>query len=467
MTTDVLQLSVPDILRLYEKKKLSPVEVTQACLKQVLKYNPVLNALSYMDEKAALHQARVSEKRWMKGSPKGALEGVPVTVKDSFNAKGWPSRSGSKTTSSLPQRDDAPAVARLRENGAVFIGKTTMPEFGHKGVTDSPLTGITRNPWDPRKTPGGSSGGAAVAAATGMAYLNLGSDAGGSLRIPASFTGVFSFKPSPGIVPSYPPGLFSTLWSAGPLTRRVEDAAVMLDIVGQHDVIDWHALPLPPMNFVAALKAVLPKLRIAYATSINGISAMPEVKAALEAQLPLLKKFGSVDEIKLEIPHLIEVFNKHWMAVAAYSYKEMPPNQRRDLDPRFVHWAKSGASLHLNDYLWAERERMTIGAYFKDLLTTYDILVTPTTAMTAFDTGINMPFDAKGKPWDDWTPFTYPANLAKLPAATLPIGLDKSGLPIGLQVTAGFLKDAQLMTVCKRLEEEINFTPWLETKKDG
>lgn len=467
MATDVLRLAVPEILRLYEKKKLSPVEVTEACLKQVLKYNPVLNALSYMDEKAALHQARVAEKRWMKGSPKGALEGIPVTVKDSFNVKGWPSRSGSKTTSGLPQRDDSPATARLRESGAVFIGKTTMPEFGHKGVTDSPLTGVTRNPWNVQKTPGGSSGGAAVAAATGMAYLNLGSDAGGSVRIPASFTGVFAFKPSPGVVPSYPPGLFSTLWSAGPLTRSVEDAAAMLDIVAQHDVTDWHALPLPPINFLAALKAPLPKLRIAYATRINDITATPEVRAAMEAALPMLKKLGAVDEIKLEAPNVIEVFNKHWMAVAAYSYKEMPPNQRRLLDPRFVHWAKRGETLHLNDYLWAERERMTIGEYFKDLLTTYDILVTPTTAMTAFDTGANMPLDSKGKPWDDWTPFTYPANLAKLPAATLPVALDKSGLPIGLQVTAGFLKDAQLMTVCKRLEEEIGFAPWLETTKAG
>ncbi|MDE1151356.1 MAG: amidase [Micavibrio sp.] len=465
MTTDLLKLSAAEILKLYEKKKLSPVEVTAACLKQVLKYNPALNALSFMDERAALHQARVSEKRWMKGNIKGALEGLPVTVKDSFNVKGWPTRQGSKTTSALPQRDDSPAVARLREAGMVLIGKTTMPEYGHKGVTDSPLAGITRNPWNLEKTPGGSSGGAAAAAATGMAYLNLGSDAGGSVRIPASFTGVVGFKPSPGIVPTWPPGLFSTLWSAGPLTRKVEDAALLLDIIGQHDVRDWHALPLPPMKFADALKAPLPKLRIAYARSINGITATPDVAAVMDSKLAALKKLGTVDEIRLDSPNVIDVFNKHWMAVAAYSYKEMSPPARRTMDPRFVHWAKRGESLHLNDYLWAERERMTIGEYFKDLLTTYDILVTPTTAMTAFDVGQNMPIGADGEPWDDWTPFTYPANLAKLPAATLPAGLAKNGLPVGLQVQAGYLKDALLMTVCKRLEDELAFDGWLNHQK--
>ncbi len=462
MTSDILQLSAGEILKLYEKKKLSPVEVTQACLKQVLKYNPAMNALSFMDERAALHQAKVSEKRWMKGSVKGALEGLPVTVKDSFNVKGWPSRSGSKTTTELPQRDDSPAVARLREGGVVLLAKTAMPEFGHKGVTDSPLHGTTRNPWNLEKTPGGSSGGAAVAAATGMAYLNIGTDAGGSIRIPASFTGVFGFKPSYGMVPHWPPGLFSTLWGAGPLTRKVEDAALLLDIITQADSSDFHSLPLPPPNFTAACKAPLPKLRIAYATGINNITATPEVLEVLNAKLGVLKKFGSVDEIHLDCPNLIDVFNKHWMAVAAYSYKEMQPNLRKDLDPRFTHWAKRGSTMQLNDYLWAERERMTIGEYFKDLLTTYDILVTPTTAMTAFNVGQNMPEDAKGKPWDDWTPFTYPANLAKLPAASLPAGIDKNGLPVGMQVMAGYLKDALLMTVCKNLETELAFVPWLQ-----
>ncbi|MBI1215296.1 MAG: amidase [Alphaproteobacteria bacterium] len=465
MTSDILQLSAPAILRLYEKKQLSPVEVTQAALKQVLKYNPAMNALCFMDEKAALHQARVSEKRWYKGTPNGVLEGLPVTIKDWFHVKGWPTRMGSRIVPPLPQRDDSPPVARLRESGAIFIGKTTLPEFGHKGVTDSLLCGATRNPWNLQKTPGGSSGGAAVAAATGMGWLNLGSDAGGSIRIPASFTGVFGFKPSPGMVPSFPPSLFSTLSALGPLTRCVEDAALMLDVLTRHDDRDWHALPLPPPRFMATLSAKLPALRIAYAPAINGVTATPAVRKALEGKLKVLRQLGTVDEIKLDAPGLIDVFNKHWMAVAAHIVKDMPQKIRKDLDPRFMNWAQRGRALHLNDYLDAERARMDIGAYFKNILTSYDILVTPATAMQAFDCGVNMPNDARGNPWEDWTPFTYPANLAKLPAAVLPAAMTKDGLPAGLQVMAGYLRDDLLMQVCHRLEKALAFTPWLQTQE--
>lgn len=467
MSTDLLRLGVPEILGLYEKKKLSPVEVTEACLKQALKYNPVLNALCYMDEKAALHQARVSERRWMKGSPKGALDGIPVTVKDSFNVKGWPSRLGSKTTSNLPQRDDAPAVMLLRDAGVIFMGKTTMPEFGVKGVTDSPLTGITRNPWDIHKTPGGSSGGAAVAAATGMAYLNLGSDAGGSLRIPASFSGVFAFKPSPGLVPAWPPGLFSTLWSAGPITRAVADAAALLDVIARDDTRDWHALPLPPVEFAKQLLKPLPKLRIAVSSSIAGIPASPEVRAVFDKKIQLLKKLGTVEEISLDPPALVEVFNKHWMAVASYIVSELPPRSRKLLDARFLDWAKRGDGLPLKEYLWAERARMALGEYMKGILTSFDLLVTPATPMAAFETGVNMPNDAKGRPWQDWTPFTYPANLAKLPSASLPMGLTKNGLPAGMLLTAGYLRDGFLLQACAKVEELLDFTPWIDTKKEG
>lgn len=461
MPLPLLSLPVPEIIKAYEKKQLSPVEVTQACLKQALKYNPVLNALCHMDERLALHQAKASAKRWARGAALGPLDGIPVTLKDTLNVKGWPTRLGSKTTSALPQRDDSPPVARLREAGAVFIGKTTTPEYGHKGVTDSPLTGVTRNPWNFHKTPGGSSGGAAVAAATGIAFINVGSDAGGSVRIPASFSGVVGFKPSPVLVPNWPPTLFSPLSATGAVTRCVADAAAMLDVVTQPDLRDWHSLPLPPMQFVKNMDRALPKLRIAYATSINGISATPEVKEILGKKLPLLRRLGAVDEIRLEAPGLIDVFNRHWMAVASYLVAQTPERARKLMDPRLLHWASRGDALHLHDYLEAERARMTIGEYFKDLLTTYDILVTPTTAMVAFDTGQNMPPGPKGKPWDDWTPFTYPANLAKLPAASLPAGVTKDGLPVGMQVMAGFLKDVQLLQACRRIEAELRFTPWL------
>jgi aspartyl-tRNA(Asn)/glutamyl-tRNA(Gln) amidotransferase subunit A len=456
MPSSVLQLPVREILAQYKRRRLSPVEVTEACLKQALKYNPALNAFAFLDEKQALRQAKDAEARWMKNAPKGSLDGIPVTIKDWFHHKGWPTRYGSRVSSPVPQPEDSPPVARLREQGAIVIGKTTLPEYGHKGVTDSPLCGVTRNPWNVAKTCGGSSGGAAVAAAAGMGLLHLGSDAGGSIRIPASFCGVFGFKPSPGLVPSWPPSLFSTFSAIGPLTRSVDDAALMLDVLTQPDGRDWHALPLPPQNFSAALKGPLRKLRIAYASSINGTAAVPEVAEVLKKLRPALAALGTVEEVTLNIPRLVEVFNRHWSAVASWSVASLNARDKKKLDPRYLHWAARGDALPLHDYLQAERDRMAIGEYFKRLLDTYDILVTPTTAMTAFDAGVNMP-TIKGKLWDDWTPFTYPANLAKLPAASLPAGLSKDGLPVGLQVMGGFLKDALVLQACKRLERELNF----------
>jgi aspartyl-tRNA(Asn)/glutamyl-tRNA(Gln) amidotransferase subunit A len=451
-----------EMLELYRGGKLSPVEVVRDCLKQILKYNPVLNAVCFLDESSVLHQARSAERRWKTGAPKGALDGVPVTLKDWVDAKGWPTRYGSKTSSDIRQPADSPAVARLREEGAILFAKTTLPDFAHKGVTDSPLTGVTRNPWNPAKTPGGSSGGAAVAAVTGMAPLNLGSDAGGSIRIPASFSGVVGFKPSPGLVPSWPPSIFASLSALGPLTRSVRDAALMLDVLTKPDAHDWNALPLPPPRFVEALKKPLPKLRIAWAPSINGVTAARDAREVFDANLKVLSSLGSVDEIELKSPTLVETFLAHWIAIASSHVSRMKASERKQLDPHYLEWARQGDALGLRDYLDAEKERMHIGGYFKGILDAYDILATPTTPMTAFDVGIDMPHDAKGRPITGiWTPFTLPANLAKLPAVSLPLGLTKDGMPVGIQLMSGYLKDTLLMQAAQRLEAEIGFQGWL------
>jgi aspartyl-tRNA(Asn)/glutamyl-tRNA(Gln) amidotransferase subunit A len=206
-------------------------------------------------------------------------------------------------------------------------------------------------------------------------------------------------------------------------------------------------------------------LRIAYATSINNVSATPEVLEVLKNARTALNALGKVEEVTLTVPWLVDVFNKHWSAVASYSVSEFNLREKKKLDPRYLYWAAQGDALPLHDYLQAERDRMTIGEYFKGLLENYDMLVTPTTAMTAFDAGVDMPMTDKGKPWDDWTPFTYPANLAKLPAASLPAGLSKDGLPVGLQVMGGFLKDALVLQACLRLEQELGFKPWVMAQK--
>ena len=272
MSSDLLTLSAAELLRLYRARRASPLEVTRAALQRIDSLNPVLNCFCFIAPDA-LAAAKESEARWMKGEPRGALDGVPVSIKDLLLTKGWPTLRGSKTVDPKgPWNDDAPVVARLREAGAVLLGKTTTPEFGWKGVTDNPLTGITRNPWNPAKTPGGSSGGAAAALAAGMGPLTLGTDGGGSIRIPCAFTGVFGLKPSFGRVPAWPLSPFGTVAHVGPMTRSVHDAALMLNVLSQPDARDWFALPYDPRDYRLGLDDGVRGLRIAYSADLGGAS---------------------------------------------------------------------------------------------------------------------------------------------------------------------------------------------------
>src|SRR5258705_3821482 len=276
---DLCALTAVELLDGYRKHELSPVEVTRAVLERIEKLNPVLNPFNLVSDHA-LEDAKASEARWMSGQTKGLLDGVPVSIKDIILTKGWPTLRGSKTVDPKgPWNDDAPATARLREHGAVLLGKTTTPEFGWKGVTDSALTGITRNPWNPAKTPGGSSGGAAAAVAAGMGALAVGTDGGGSIRIPCSFTGLFGIKPSFGRVPAWPLSPFGTVAHVGPITRSVADAALMLNLLAQPDARDWHALPYEPRDWRMDLDQGIRDLRIAWSPDLGYAKVDPEVSA--------------------------------------------------------------------------------------------------------------------------------------------------------------------------------------------
>src|SRR5438128_4473055 len=266
---DLCSLTATELLDGCRKHDLSPVEVTRAVLERIEKFNPVLNAFNLFSE-LALDDAKLSESRWLAGQPKGLLDGVPASIKDILLTKGWPTLRGSKTVDPKgPWNDDAPATARLREHGAVLLGKTTTPEFGWKGVTDSPLTGITRNPWNPKKTPGGSSGGAAAALASGMGALAVGTDGGGSIRIPCSFTGLFGIKPSFGRVPAWPLSPFGTVAHVGSMTRSVTDAALMLNVLALPDARDWHALPYDGGDYREGLEDGVRRLRIAFSPDLG------------------------------------------------------------------------------------------------------------------------------------------------------------------------------------------------------
>jgi len=456
MNQDPALLSAVELVSLYRAGKLSPVEATQAALARIERHNPRFNAFCLVDGEGALAQARASEARWKKGAPLGRVDGVPTSVKDLLITKGWPTLRGSKAVDpNQPWEEDAPSVARLREEGAVLLGKTTTPEFGWKGVTDSPLTGITRNPWDPTKTPGGSSGGAAVAAACGMGALHLGTDGGGSIRIPAGFTGIFGLKQSFGRVPASPLSPFGTLAHIGPMTRTVGDAALMLSVISRPDPRDWYAIPYDGCDYLEGLEDGIKGWRIAFSASLGGHPVEPEVAKLVADAVGAFRELGAmVEPAEPDIgPDCALTFMNHWYPGAANALRAYTPEQRALMDPGLTEIAAAGAKLPLMDYLASVREREQMGVRLNRFHETWQLLLTPTLPLAAFAVGMEIPVRADGSHWPDWTPFTYPFNLTRQPAATVPCGFTSAGLPVGLQIVGPSYGDAAVLRAARAFEK--------------
>ncbi|MBM3534502.1 MAG: amidase [Alphaproteobacteria bacterium] len=454
MSRDVALMPATELLRRYRRGTLSPVEATAAALGEIRKHNERLNALCWLDEEGAIAQARDSEARWHEGRPNGLLDGVPATVKDLLLTKGWPTLRGSRTIKrDQPWTEDAPTVARMREHGAVLLGKTTTPEFGWKGVTDSPLTGVTRNPWDLTRTPGGSSGGAAVAAAMGMGALHLGTDGGGSIRIPAGFTGVFGFKQSFGRVPAYPLSPFGTVAHVGPMTRTIEDAALMLTVISEPDHRDIYALPYDRRDWRIGLEDGIKGLKIAYSPTLGGNRVEPDVAILVAAAVAKLAELGAeVEQAEPDVAGVPEIFRVHWFAGAANAMSAIPAEVRSQIDPGLQEVAATGARFSLAEYQAAVKGREAFGQKMAEFHRRYDLLVTPTLPLPAFEAGVETPGNAKGVRWTSWTPFSYPFNLTRQPAATIPCGLTKGGLPVGLQIVGPLYDDATVLRCARAYE---------------
>jgi aspartyl-tRNA(Asn)/glutamyl-tRNA(Gln) amidotransferase subunit A len=429
-------LSASELLNAFRNRELSPVEVARACLDRISEVNPRLNAICLIDEKATLDAARQSEARWIRAEPKGLLDGVPVTIKDMFQTKGWPTLCGSRIVSREgPWLEDAPPVARLRAHGAVFVGKTTTSEFAHKGVGDSPLTGITRNPWDPARTPGGSSAGAAVAAATGVAPLNLGSDSGGSIRIPASFCGVFGLKPGFGRVPTIPVPV-GALVAEGALTWNVRDAALMLQVIAEPDDRDPYAYFEGKHDFLTKLDVGLNGRKIAFARTISSAPVDREIASAVESGAQALADLGAaVEEIDLDLPHASQVYATiNGVAMATY-LSWVSDDQKVLMDAGLLSLISYGERTPAKDYAYAYHiARSDFGARMKAIHKKYDLLVLPTMPQVAFDVGLDYPGEQDGSWKANWTPFTFPFNLTGQPACSIPCGISSEGLPVGMQI---------------------------------
>ncbi|MCH5671674.1 amidase [Streptomyces gilvus] len=441
---DLTELTAARLVEGYRKGEFSPEEATRAVLERAERIQPEVNAFVRLLGDEALAQARESTGRWRRGEPKGLVDGVPTTVKDIILLKGAPTLKGSKAISEQGSWDeDAPSVARLREHGAVFIGKTTTPEFGWKGVTDSPLSGVTRNPHDPSRTAGGSSGGAAAAVALGAGPLALGTDGGGSVRIPAAFCGIFALKPTYGRIPLYPASAFGTLAHVGPMTRDAADAALLLDVIGVPDSRDWSALGPAPGSFTAGLAGGVRGLRVAYSPSLGGqVAVQPAVAAAVRRAVERLAELGAyVTEADPDFADPVDAFHTLWFSGAARVTQQLSPRQREALDPGLKEIRAAGARFSALDYLAAVDVRMELGRRMGRFHDSYDLLVTPTLPITAFEAGVEAPKGSGHRRWTGWTPFTYPFNMTQQPAATVPVGTDGDGLPVGLQLVAARHRD--------------------------
>ena len=390
----------------------------------------------------------------MAGEPLSPIDGIPTTLKDIVHVDGWAVRYGSRATDAAPVRQDAPSVARLRQAGAVFIGQTTTPEYGWKAVTDSAAFGITRNPWDSTRTPGGSSGGAAAAAASGAGVLHLGTDGGGSIRIPASFTGIVGHKSSYGRVPAYPPSSFGTVAHIGPMARTVADAAAMLNAMSGRDLRDW-TQPTQAFPDVLLQQLNWSGKRVGYwkTPCIGGVD--PEVAAAVEAVLKDLVLAGAtVTEIRLpEQDDLLETFFLYWFVGAANRLSLISPHDHALLDPGFVNTAHIGQKYTAVERMQAELRRAGFGTKMDALLEEFDYVMSPGVPIAAFDVGSDMPAGSGVETSFEWSSFSFPINLSQQPACSLPCGLTSEGLPIGLQIIGARGEDGAVLSAALAYEQ--------------
>ena len=453
----IADMTCAALTRHYSRSELSPVEVARDVLTRIERH-AALNAFLPIEPEAVLAAATESEARWRRGAPLGAIDGVPSTIKDNIWAKGLPTRRGSKTSDTTPAQADSPAVARLREQGAVILGKTTMPEHGWIGACHSPLTGITRNPWIPEHTPGGSTGGGAVAALLGLGLLHLGTDGAGSLRIPAAFTGVFGMKPSFGLVPIYPALLLNVLSHHGPITRTVGDAALMLSVIAQPDVRDMAAWNRQAPDFSAGLDEGVRGLRVAFSARLGHVETLdPQIEVAARKAARVLEEQGAVvEETDPPLGRALDLIRAMWWPVAAAIVDAVPAVRRAEMDPGFLAIAERGRKFSVGDYLAAYAARAELHNAMLVFHERFDLLLTPTMTTTAPKAGCEMPEAGNfGDDWLNWSPYTYPFNLTQQPAASVPCGLAANGLPMGAQIIGPLAADRTVLRAARALEQAL------------
>lgn len=445
--TDIADMSALEMLAAFRKRELSPVDAAEACLARIRALDGRVHAYSQVNEEITLAEARAAEDRYREGRAEGLVDGVPVAVKDIFIAEGWPNLKGSRLIDPHKvSEQDSPAVAALRRHGMVTVGRTATPEFGWKGVTDSPLEGPTGNPWNPDLTSGGSSGGSAAAVVLGMGPLALGTDAGGSIRIPAGFSGLFGHKPTHGLCPMWPPSAFWPLAHVGPLARTVSDAALLMNVLAEPDPRD-PALPANRTDFRKAIEGGIEGLKIAFSPRLGfDVEVDPEIAAAVADAAKRLEGLGArVEEADSGLPDPLAAFDVLFYGGAANAMRDIGAEDRARMDPGLTEVAAWAEGLSLLDYQGAMNVRAQWIEATSLFHERYDLLITPTLPIPAFAKDREVPEGWPHKRWPTWTPFTYPFNMTGQPAASVPCGFTAAGLPVGLQIVGPRHADALVL----------------------
>ena len=453
--TDLADCTATELLALYRTGQASPVEATQAALARIARHNPRLRAFVHVAAEEALASAQASEARWHQGASLSVLDGVPTSIKDLILTRGMPTLRGSHTVDlHQPWDVDAPVTARLREAGAVLLGKTATPEFGCKGETNSPRNGITCNPWDASKTPGGSSGGTAAAVAAGMGPISVGTDGAGSVRIPAAFCGNFGLKPSFGRVPAYPLSPFGSVAHLGPHTMSVADAALMMNAMAKPDARDWTSLPPDARDYTAGLNGGIRGLRIAWSPTLGYANNVhPEVATACVQAVQKLVDLGAhVEAVDPGFDDPLDITCGLWFLGSWTLWNGLNTEQQALVDPDFEAEAQLGAGLSALDIARLNLRRGALGSHMRQFMQRYDLLVTPSVAVPAFDARPAGHSPLTPENMLGWTPFSYPFNLTQQPACSIPCGLTAAGLPIGMQIVGPMFGDALVLRAARAFE---------------
>lgn len=445
--SDLSFKSLAELSRGLSRKVFSATELLDDVIARHERLEPRLNTFSHFDVDGARASAAATDRRIQRGEKLGELDGIPTSIKDLIAVKDMPQRFGSKAASSAPVGADAPSVERLRNAGAVILGKSTTSEFGCKAVGDSPLTGITRNPWNPDKTPGGSSCGAAAMVAAGLVPYAIGTDGGGSIRIPAALCGLFGIKAQFGRVPVFPTSATPTLAHVGPLARNVEDAVAVLNVIAGYDRRDPATVNGPLPDFVGAGRSYR-RMRIAWSPTLGYGRVDPEVRDLTAKAVSAIAGLGlDIELVDDVMDDPIDLWTAEFYAGVGTKLRQVVLDAPETLDPAVLDVLKIALAQEMDTYYHKVFERYAFREKMRQFFERYDLLLTPTLPVAGFDVGLDVPPGFEDKSIVSWATFTYPFNLTGQPAASIPVGRTKDGLPVGLQLVASSHDEASILSL--------------------